>query len=150
MAGPEGTAGPAAAAAAAAAQPGGGALAHFTLAVPSTEAVLQGLRASGQGGLIVEECAAVIPVRHHGHSWTVSLVPLPPALFGVPREDREAGCAGSCLPSHTMPPAPHPTHPPRAPQDRTSIVRDPSGYVWQLMEVHSGKVGWHCRQSTMS
>lgn len=44
---------------------------HFSLVVPSTAAVLDKLRAAGRSDLILEECAAVIPVRAHGHSWTV-------------------------------------------------------------------------------
>lgn len=50
---------------------GPGSFGHFSLAVQSTAAVLDALRASGQAGLILQECAAVTPVRARGHTQTV-------------------------------------------------------------------------------
>lgn len=65
--------GPAPAAAAFAPSPGlATGFGHFSLVVPSTATVLDALRAAGRADLILEECAAVIPVRSHGQSWTVS------------------------------------------------------------------------------
>lgn len=49
---------------------------HFSLVVPSTAAVVDALRAAGRADLILEECAAVIPVRSRGHSWTASALGL--------------------------------------------------------------------------
>lgn len=47
-------------------------LGHFSLAVPDAAAAVEALKAGGYGALVVDDCAAVIPVRSHGQSFTVS------------------------------------------------------------------------------
>ena len=72
---------------------------HFALAVADTGAVLEALRAAGCGGLILEECSAVIPVRSHGQSHTVR--------SGITSGRLAAGCSEpqciSCVPAGGSP-----------------------------------------------
>lgn len=60
----------------------GTALQHFTLVVPSAPAVVEALRREGKGDLVVEELAAVIPVRSTAGSKQVPLntTPFPPCF----------------------------------------------------------------------
>jgi hypothetical protein len=64
-------------------------LGHFGLAVADADAALRALKEAGCGHLVEEECAAVIPVRSHGQSYTVRRTT--PWLAGMRCEQRRAG-----------------------------------------------------------
>lgn len=81
-----------------------GTFGHFCLAVPSTAAVLDRLRAGGQAGLILQECAAVTPVRAGGRTQTV----------GARACDWWRGCWGDGLAPSSPPCSPWQLCPPSA------------------------------------
>ncbi len=87
-----------------------------------------------------EECAAAIPVRSHGLSWTVgdiyeclACIAGPHLLLGNGLRWQHLQALEAANSSFEMFPA--------RLQDRTSRIRDINGYTWQLMEVHSSQVG---------
>lgn len=90
---------------------------------------------------MLDDCAAVIPVRCQGHTFTVSLRGDRFMPWNAPLRSAFLGALGLHLPGSGCVSKHHTLQILLPCQDRTARVLDVNGATWQLTEVSSGQVG---------